>query len=165
MATKNEKSSIEEDKVREYINNVYKKVQQRNPHEEEFQQAVKILFDALIPVLVKHPTYMTNNILERIVEPERLITFQVPWVDDQGQVQVNRGYRVQFNSTIGPYKGGLRFHPSVNTSIVKFLGFQQTIKNSISGQAIGGGKGGADLDRKSTRLNSVTWPSRMPSSA
>lgn len=148
MDTKNNKSTLEEDKVREYVNNVFKTVQQRNPHEDEFQQAVKILFDSLIPVLVKHPTYMEHNILERLVEPERLITFQVPWVDDSGKVQVNRGYRVQFNSTIGPYKGGLRFHPSVNTSIIKFLGFQQTIKNSLSGQAIGGGKGGADFDPK-----------------
>lgn len=137
-----------EKQVRQYVNNIFKNVTQKDPHETEFHQAVKILFDSLIPVLVKHPTYIEKGILEQIVEPERLITFRVPWVDDKGKVQVNRGYRVQFNSAIGPYKGGLRFHPSVNTSIIKFLGFQQTIKNSLTGQAIGGGKGGADFNPK-----------------
>ena len=134
--------------VRKYVESVFEKVKQRNPHESEFHQSVKVLFDSLIAILVKHPTYIENGILERFVEPERLITFQVPWVDDHGKVQVNRGFRVQFNSTIGPYKGGIRFHPSVNSSIIKFLGLSQTIKNSITGQAIGGGKGGADFDPK-----------------
>src|SRR5690625_1036357 len=130
------------------MNDIYEKVKARNPHEKEFLQATKLLFDSLIPVFVKNRTYIDHNILERIIEPERVIMFRVPWLDDDGNVQVNRGYRVQFNSAIGPYKGGLRFHPSVNTSIIKFLGFQQTIKNSLTGQAIGGGKGGSDFDPK-----------------
>ncbi len=131
-----------------YVSDVYAKVEQRNPHETEFLQAVKEVFETLIPVLAKHPIYMEHGILERISEPERIITFRVPWIDDEGKVQVNRGYRVQFNSNIGPYKGGIRFHPSVNTSIVKFLGFEQIFKNSLTGQPIGGAKGGADFDPK-----------------
>lgn len=138
----------EEAKVREYMNEIYKTVVRRNPSESEFHQAVKILFNSLVQVFVKHPTYMEKGILERLVEPERFITFQVPWVDDNGKVRVNRGYRVQFNSAIGPYKGGIRFHPSVNSSIINFLGFQQTIKNALTGLPIGGGKGGADFDPK-----------------
>src|SRR5690625_6659158 len=134
--------------VRKYVESVFEKVKQRNPHVSEFHITFKVLFYSIIAILVKHPTYIENGILERFVEPERLITFQVPWVDDHGKVQVNRGYRVQFNSTIGPYKGGIRFHPTVNSSIIKFLGLSQTIKNSITGQAIGGGKGGADFDPK-----------------
>lgn len=145
---KENSSKQTEIEVRKYVDHVFEKVKQRNPHESEFHQTVKVLFDSLIAILVKHPTYIENGILERFVEPERLITFQVPWVDDHGKVQVNRGYRVQFNSTIGPYKGGIRFHPSVSSSIIKFLGLSQTIKNSITGQAIGGGKGGADFDPK-----------------
>ena len=145
---KNKESKLDEIEVRKYIDSVFEVVKQRNPHEDEFHQAVKVFFDSLIPVLVKHPTYIDNGIIERFVEPERLITFQVPWIDDKGKVQVNRGYRVQFNSTIGPYKGGIRFHPSVSSSIIKFLGLSQTIKNSLTGQAIGGGKGGADFDPK-----------------
>lgn len=148
MATKNKAPHKKETKVREYMNNIFETVKQRNPHEDEFHQAVKTLLDSLIPVLVKHPTYMENGIIDRIVEPERTISFQVPWINDEGTVKVNRGYRVQFNGTIGPYKGGIRFHPSVSSSIMKFLGFQQTIKNSLSGQAIGGAKGGADFDPK-----------------
>lgn len=132
----------------DYVNKVYKAVEQRNPHEAEFLQAVKEIFDSLPPVLAKHPEYIKHNILERIAEPERMITFRVPWIDDQGCVQVNRGFRVQFNSAIGPYKGGLRFHPSVNASITKFLGFEQIFKNSLTGQPIGGGKGGSDFDPK-----------------
>ncbi|PRS06357.1 NADP-specific glutamate dehydrogenase [Bacillus atrophaeus] len=132
----------------DYVNKAYKAVEQRNPHEAEFLQAVKEIFDSLPPVLAKHPEYIKHNILERIAEPERMITFRVPWVDDQGCVQVNRGFRVQFNSAIGPYKGGLRFHPSVNASITKFLGFEQIFKNSLTGQPIGGGKGGSDFDPK-----------------
>ena len=131
-----------------YVSNVYDTVVKRNPHEPEFLQAVKEIFDSLVPVFAKHPHYMKNGILERISEPERLITFRVPWVDDHGSVQVNRGFRVQFSSAIGPYKGGLRFHPSVNASIIKFLGFEQIFKNSLTGQPIGGGKGGSDFDPK-----------------
>lgn len=134
--------------VREYMNEVYESVIKRDPHETEFHQAVQMLFDALVPVYVENPSYMESGLLERMVEPERLITFQVPWIDDKGNVQVNRGFRVQFNGAIGPYKGGIRFHPSVNASIIKFLGFQQTIKNALTGQSIGGGKGGADFDPK-----------------
>jgi glutamate dehydrogenase (NADP+) len=137
-----------EDKVQSYIDNVYKKIVQRDPNEKEFHQAVSDIFHSIKPALVKNPLYLKYNILERIVEPDRLITFQVPWVDDNGNVQVNRGFRVQFNSSIGPYKGGLRFHPSVNTSIIKFLGFEQIFKNALTGQPIGGGKGGSDFDPK-----------------
>ncbi|GAY78284.1 NADP-specific glutamate dehydrogenase [Sporolactobacillus inulinus] len=134
--------------VRDYVGEVFETVKQRNPFECEFHQAVEEIFNSLIPVLEKHPKYMEQGILERIVEPERVISFRVPWVDDNGKVQVNRGFRVQFNSAIGPYKGGLRFHPSVNASIVKFLGFEQILKNSLTGQPIGGGKGGSDFDPK-----------------
>ncbi|MDU4695131.1 MAG: NADP-specific glutamate dehydrogenase [Paenibacillus sp.] len=134
--------------ARKYVNQVYETVQQRNPGELEFHQAVKEILDSLVPVFAKHPKYQEQGILERIVEPERMISFRVPWVDDQGKVQVNRGFRVQFNSAIGPYKGGLRFHPSVNGSIIKFLGFEQIFKNSLTGQPIGGGKGGSDFDPK-----------------
>jgi glutamate dehydrogenase (NADP+) len=142
---------IQQDKssaAKEYVNQVYNEVIKRNPNESEFLQAVKEVFDSLIPVFEKNPKYMENGILERIAEPERMITFRVPWVDDKGKVQVNRGFRVQFNSSIGPYKGGLRFHPSVNVSIIKFLGFEQILKNSLTGQPIGGGKGGSDFDPK-----------------
>lgn len=141
-------SSTTHKEVREYMNKVYEVVEQRNPHEIEFHQAVQMLFEALVPVFEENPSYIESGLLERMVEPERLITFQVPWIDDEGKVQVNRGFRVQFNGAIGPYKGGIRFHPSVNASIIKFLGFQQTIKNALTGQAIGGGKGGADFDPK-----------------
>jgi glutamate dehydrogenase (NADP+) len=134
--------------AKDYVNEVFEMVKNRNPFESEFHQAVKEILASLVPVFAKHPKYMQNGILERIVEPERQITFRVPWVDDSGRVQVNRGFRVQFNSAIGPYKGGLRFHPSVNSSIVKFLGFEQIFKNSLTGQPIGGGKGGADFDPK-----------------
>ncbi|WP_081954299.1 NADP-specific glutamate dehydrogenase [Neobacillus niacini] len=131
-----------------YVDEVFNTVMCRNPFESEFHQAVREIFDSLIPVFTKHPKYMEHSILERIVEPERVISFRVPWVDDKGKVQVNRGFRVQFNSAIGPYKGGLRFHPSVNASIIKFLGFEQIFKNSLTGQPIGGGKGGSDFDPK-----------------
>lgn len=136
------------DSARHYVEQVFQAVQQRNPGESEFHQAVKEILDSLVPVFAKHPKFQEQGILERIVEPERLITFRVPWVDDQGKVQVNRGFRVQFSSAIGPYKGGLRFHPSVNASIIKFLGFEQIFKNSLTGLPIGGGKGGSDFDPK-----------------
>lgn len=130
----------------EYLQRVYDKVLQRNPGETEFLQAVKEVLESFEPVVAKRPDLEKNGIMERIVEPERFISFRVSWVDDKNVVQVNRGYRVQFNSAIGPYKGGLRLHPSVNASIVKFLGFEQCFKNSLTGLPIGGGKGGADFD-------------------
>lgn len=133
---------------REYVNEVLAKVKERNNGEEEFIDAVTEVLESLIPVFDKNPDYIKEGILERIVEPERQIFFRVPWVDDNGNVQVNRGFRVQFNSAIGPYKGGLRFHPSVNQSIIKFLGFEQIFKNSLTGLPIGGGKGGSDFDPK-----------------
>lgn len=138
----------EEALAKEYVQKVYETVQRRNPNENEFHQAVKEILDSLVPILAKQPKYMKNSILERLVEPERLVIFRVPWMDDQGNVKVNRGYRVQFSSALGPYKGGLRFHPTVNSSIIKFLGFEQIFKNSLTGQPIGGGKGGSDFDPK-----------------
>jgi len=131
-----------------YTNEVFESVKRRNPNEVEFLQAVREVFDSLEPVIEKHPEYRTANILERIVEPERQIIFRVPWMDDKGKVHVNRGFRVQFNSAIGPYKGGLRFHPSVNLSIIKFLGFEQIFKNALTTLPMGGGKGGSDFDPK-----------------
>ncbi|MEM4258541.1 MAG: NADP-specific glutamate dehydrogenase [Candidatus Thermoplasmatota archaeon] len=122
------------------------KVIQKNPGEKEFHQAVQEVVESLMPFIEKNPKYQKAKILERIVEPERVIMFRVPWVDDKGEIQVNRGYRVEFNSAIGPYKGGLRFHPSVNLSILKFLGFEQIFKNSLTGLPMGGGKGGSDFD-------------------
>ncbi|MBR3960813.1 MAG: NADP-specific glutamate dehydrogenase [Clostridia bacterium] len=130
----------------EYLNRVYETVSKRNAGETEFLQAVKEVLVSLEPVVAANPKIEANGIIERIVEPERMISFRVSWVDDNGKVQVNRGYRVQFNSAIGPYKGGLRFHPSVNASIIKFLGFEQTFKNSLTGLPMGGGKGGSDFD-------------------
>ncbi|MBP1992276.1 NADP-specific glutamate dehydrogenase [Paenibacillus eucommiae] len=141
--------------AKQYVQEVYETVKRRNPNESEFHQAVKEIVDSLVPVFAKHPKYMKAGILERIVEPERVLSFRVPWVDDQGKVHVNRGFRVQFNSAIGPYKGGLRFHPSVNASIIKFLGFEQIFKNSLTGQQIGGGKGGSDFDPKGRSDNEI----------
>ncbi|ADH99540.1 NADP-specific glutamate dehydrogenase [Salisediminibacterium selenitireducens] len=132
----------------EYVHKVFNQVKDVYGHESEFLQAVEEVFESLIPVFSKEQKYQDQAILERIAEPERIISFRVPWVDDKHQIQVNRGYRVQFNSAIGPYKGGLRFHPSVNQSIIKFLGFEQIFKNSLTGQPIGGGKGGSDFDPK-----------------
>ena len=131
-----------------YAYEVLQKVIERNPGEAEFHQAVKEVLETLEPLLNVRRDYRRAGILERIVEPERQIIFRVPWVDDQGKVQVNRGYRVEFNSAIGPYKGGLRFHPSVNLAIIKFLGFEQIFKNSLTGTPIGAGKGGSDFDPK-----------------
>ncbi|HFI0747790.1 TPA: NADP-specific glutamate dehydrogenase [Streptococcus suis] len=131
-----------------YIQASFEAVKARNPHETEFLQAVEELFSTLEPVFEAHPEYIEENILARIVEPERVISFRVPWTDKDGNVQVNRGYRVQFNSAVGPYKGGLRFHPTVNQSILKFLGFEQIFKNVLTGLPIGGGKGGSDFDPK-----------------
>ncbi|MBR4761831.1 MAG: NADP-specific glutamate dehydrogenase [Clostridia bacterium] len=132
----------------EYLNRVYAGVEKRNPGEKEFLQAVYEVLESLEPVVEANPRLEQNGILERIVEPERQIFFRVPWVDDNGKVQVNRGYRVQFNSAIGPYKGGIRLHPSVNASVIKFLGFEQIFKNSLTSLPIGGGKGGSDFDPK-----------------
>ncbi len=128
------------------IDKVYADVIRRNPGENEFHQAVHEVLTSLEPVLAKDPHYADNALLERLVEPERQIIFRVPWVDDAGNVQVNRGFRVEFNSALGPYKGGLRFHPSVNAGIIKFLGFEQIFKNALTNQGIGGGKGGSDFD-------------------
>ncbi len=127
-------------------------VRKRNPNDAEFIQATDEVLASLELVAEKHPEYIENGIFERMIEPERQILFRVPWVDDQGKVQVNRGYRVEFNSAIGPYKGGLRFHPSVNISIIKFLGFEQCFKNSLTGLPIGGGKGGSDFDPNAKAL-------------
>ncbi|MDY3619482.1 NADP-specific glutamate dehydrogenase [Agathobaculum sp.] len=131
-----------------YLKRIYETVEKRNPNEPEFQQAVFEVLESLQPVIEQRPELESCGIMERLVEPERMITFRVPWVDDNGKIQVNRGYRVQFNSAIGPYKGGLRFHPSVCASVVKFLGFEQCFKNSLTGLPMGGGKGGADFDPK-----------------
>ncbi len=133
-------------KSKQFLNDLFKRVVDRNPNEPEFHQTVKEVLDSLEGVVEKHPEYIELGILERIVEPERQIIFRVPWQDDSGKARMNRGFRVQFNSAIGPYKGGLRFHPSVNLSIMKFLGFEQIFKNSLTGLPIGGGKGGSDFD-------------------
>ncbi len=132
--------------MNELTQKVYDQVLDRNRGEAEFHQAVREVLDSLDPVIAKHPEYAADGLLERIVEPERQILFRVPWVDDAGRVQVNRGFRVEFNSALGPYKGGLRFHPSVNVGIIKFLGFEQIFKNALTAQGIGGGKGGSDFD-------------------
>lgn len=132
----------------EYLANVKTSLMQRDPQQSEFLEAVNNFFGTITPVLEKHPEYIKANLIERLIEPERAFQFRVPWVDDEGNVQVNRGFRVQFNGSIGPYKGGLRFHPSVNLSIVKFLGFEQVLKNSLTGLPIGGGKGGSDFNPK-----------------
>ncbi len=131
-----------------YVSNVLESLIAKNAHEPEFIQAATEVLTSLEPIVEKHPEYEANGILERLVEPDRVIEFRVPWVDDAGKVQVNRGYRVQFNNAIGPYKGGLRLHPSVNLSVIKFLGFEQIFKNSLTGLPIGGGKGGSDFDPK-----------------
>ncbi|SDB32311.1 glutamate dehydrogenase (NADP+) [Streptococcus henryi] len=140
---------------KQYVDSVFEKVKAQNGHEAEFLQAVEEVFDSLVPVFDKYPKYIEENLLERLVEPERIVSFRVPWVDDKGQVQVNRGFRVQFSSAIGPYKGGLRFHPSVNQSIIKFLGFEQIFKNSLTGLPIGGGKGGSNFDPKGKSDNEI----------
>ncbi len=138
-----------------YLAKVMEDVKKRNPGEAEFHQAVEEVLESLEPVVEKHPEYIERGIIDSIVEPERIIKFRVPWVDDSGKVRVNRGFRVQFNSAIGPYKGGLRFHPSVYEGIIKFLGFEQIFKNSLTGLPIGGGKGGSDFDPKGKSDNEV----------
>jgi len=132
--------------IDEKLEGILAEVVRRNAGEEEFHQAVREVLESLGRVIAKHPDYANHGLIERICEPERQIIFRVPWVDDEGEVQINRGFRVQFNSTLGPYKGGLRFHPSVNLGIIKFLGFEQTFKNALTGMPIGGGKGGSDFN-------------------
>ena len=139
----------------EYLNRVYAEVERRDSHEKEFLQAVREVFASLDLVVDKHPEWEKAGLIERFVEPERVIQFRVPWVDDAGVPHVNRGFRVQYNSAIGPYKGGCRFHPSVNLSIMKFLGFEQTLKNSLTTLPMGGGKGGSDFDPKGKSDNEV----------
>jgi len=141
--------------MEEKIEAIYRQVIARNPGEGEFHQAVKEVLESLGPVLVKYPEFADKKIIERICEPERQIIFRVPWQDDTGEVHINRGFRVEFNSAIGPYKGGLRFHPSVHLGIIKFLGFEQLFKNVLTGMPIGGGKGGSDFDPKGKSDNEV----------
>ena len=137
------------------VKRIIEDVKKRNPHEPEFHQAVEEVLESIVPVLEKHPEYKDTKIVERIVEPERQIFFRVPWMDDKGEIHVQRGMRIEFNSAIGPYKGGLRFHPSVYPGIIKFLGFEQIFKNSLTGLAMGGGKGGSDFDPKGKSDNEV----------
>jgi glutamate dehydrogenase (NADP+) len=139
----------------DYIEDVMITIKAKNPAEPEFHQAVREVFDSLRLVLAKHPEYQSNRILDRIVEPERVLMFRVPWIDDQGNIHVNRGFRIEMNSAIGPYKGGLRFHPSVNLGILKFLAFEQVFKNSLTTLPMGGGKGGSDFDPKGKSDNEV----------
>src|SRR5436309_2841651 len=141
--------------MRDYVAELMGEVKAKNPAEPEFHQAVQEVVDSLSVVLEQHPEYRHEKILQRIIEPERVIMFRVPWRDDQGNLHVNRGFRIQMNSAIGPYKGGLRFHPTVNLSILKFLGFEQIFKNAITGLMMGGGKGGADFDPKGKSNNEI----------
>ena len=138
-----------------YLENLMETVIKRNPAEPEFHQAVREVLESLEPVIEAHPEYIEKGLIDSIVEPERVIYFRVPWIDDNGKPQVNRGFRIQFNSAIGPYKGGIRFHPSVYSGIIKFLGFEQIFKNSLTGLPIGGGKGGSDFDPKGKSDNEV----------
>ncbi|MEG0765839.1 MAG: Glu/Leu/Phe/Val dehydrogenase dimerization domain-containing protein, partial [Pseudoflavonifractor sp.] len=138
-----------------YVDEVLAQIMERDPNEKEFQQTATEVLECLRPVVDCHPEYAKAKLLERLTEPERVISFRVPWIDDKGVYQLNRGFRVQFNSAIGPYKGGLRFHPSVNQSIMKFLSFEQIFKNSLTGLPIGGGKGGSDFDPKGKSPNEV----------
>ena len=139
----------------DYAKQMIDQVVAKNPGQPEFHQAVHEVFESLTPVVERHPEYKKARILDRIAEPERVIMFRVPWQNDRGEVQVNRGYRVQMNSALGPYKGGLRFHPSVDLGTMKFLAFDQTLKNALTGMPIGGAKGGADFDSKGCSDNEV----------
>ena len=132
----------------ENLQEIYNDIIRRSPGEPEFHQAAREVLESLHPVVAKRPEYLKSKIIQRIAEPERQIIFRVPWTDDAGDVHINRGFRVEFNSALGPYKGGLRFHPSVNLGIIKFLGFEQIFKNALTGMPIGGGKGGSDFDPK-----------------
>ncbi len=131
-----------------YIESVYQSILDKDPLQKEFHQAALEVLETLEPVIEKHPVFKEHKILERIVEPERIIQFRVPWKDGSGEIQINRGFRVQYNSAIGPYKGGFRFHPTVYLGLLKFLGFEQTFKNSLTSLPMGGGKGGSDFDPK-----------------
>ena len=139
----------------EYVAEILELANAKNPGETEFLQTVQEIVESLAPVLEKEPKYRQAKILERMIEPERIITFRVPWVDDKGEVQVNRGFRIEMNGALGPYKGGLRFHPSVNLSILKFLAFEQVLKNSLTTLPMGGGKGGSDFNPKGKSDNEV----------
>ena len=141
--------------TQKYVDGFMADLTAKNPNEKEFHQAVREVLESVAPYIVEHPYLMEQKILERIVEPERIIIFRVPWLDDEGEIQVNRGYRVQMNSAIGPYKGGIRFHPSVNLSIMKFLAFEQTFKNSLTTLPMGAGKGGSDFNPKGKSDNEV----------
>jgi len=141
--------------MKQYVQDVLDLVKKRDPDQVEFQNTVKEVLTTIVPVLESNPKYKEMKLLERMVEPERVVIFRVPWQDDKGEIHINRGYRVQMNSAIGPYKGGLRFHPSVNLSILKFLAFEQVFKNSLTGLPIGGGKGGSDFDPKGKSDNEV----------
>ena len=149
------RSSAKSTTAREYVQHVMADIRTKNPSEPEFHQAVQEVLESLIPVLDRHPEYRSAKLLERITEPERVVMFRVPWQDDRGEVQVNRGFRIEMNSAIGPYKGGLRFHPSVNLGILKFLAFEQVFKNSLTTLPMGGGKGGSDFDPKGKSDNEV----------
>jgi len=138
-------------KIEDFMNNVISK----NPGEVEFHQAVREVVESVLPFIEGNPKYLKAKILERIIEPERTIIFRVPWLDDKGEIQINRGYRIEMNSAIGPYKGGLRFHPSVNLGILKFLAFEQVFKNALTTLPMGGGKGGSDFDPKGKSDNEV----------
>ncbi|HEX3113826.1 MAG TPA: Glu/Leu/Phe/Val dehydrogenase dimerization domain-containing protein, partial [Candidatus Eisenbacteria bacterium] len=142
------KSPTRTPSVKDYVQQVLVQIRAKNPAEPEFHQATQEVFDSLVPVLERHPEYRSARLLERISEPERVIMFRVPWMDDRGEVQVNRGFRIEMSSAIGPYKGGLRFHASVNLGILKFLAFEQVFKNSLTTLPMGGGKGGSDFDPK-----------------
>src|SRR5690554_347877 len=141
--------------MKESIKNFVAQVEKSNPHEPEFLQAVHEVAETVIPFIEKNKKYQNKMLLERMVEPERVIMFRVPWIDDEGKTQINRGFRIQMNSAIGPFKGGMRFHPSVNLSILKFLAFEQTFKNSLTTLPMGGGKGGSDFDPKGKSDNEV----------
>ena len=132
--------------MKQYVADVLSGIEQKDPEQKLFHDTVSEVFTSIVPVLENHPEYREQKILERMVEPERVISFRVPWQDDQGQIQINRGYRVQMSSAIGPYKGGLRFHPSVTLDVLKFLAFEQVYKNALTGLPIGGAKGGSDFD-------------------
>src|SRR5262245_30869422 len=141
--------------MNDYVATVMADVKAKNPAEPEFHQAVQEVAESLALVLARHPEYLHARVFERLIEPERVVLFRVPWLDDQGKIQINRGFRIEMNSAIGPYKGGLRFHPSVNLGILKFLAFEQVFKNSLTTLPMGGGKGGSDFDPKGRSDNEV----------
>jgi len=151
--------------IDEKLEEIFDDVVRRNPAEPEFHQATREVLESLGPVIAKNPEFARNKIIQRIAEPERQIIFRVPWTDDAGEVHINRGFRVEFNSALGPYKGGLRFHPSVNLGIIKFLGFEQIFKNALTGLPSGGGKGGSDFDPTFLPATSVSAAGRSATSS